>query len=60
LPSFVAASELAAGELYAIPIQQPILENAEAHLIKRAGRKLSFAANRMMQFMASNMSSLKN
>ena len=60
LPSFVAASELAAGELFAIPIQQPILENAEAHLIKRAGRKLSFAANRMMQFMASNMSSLKN
>ena len=38
--------------------QLAILENAEAHLIKRAGRQLSFAANRMMQYMASGMDSL--
>ena len=60
LPSFVAADELKAGELFVIPIRQKILENAEVHLIKRAGRRLSFAANRMMQYMISSMSSLKN
>jgi len=60
LPAFVAADELKTGELFALPIRQPIMENAEVHLIKRAGRRLSFAANRMMQYMASSMSSLKN
>jgi DNA-binding transcriptional LysR family regulator len=59
LPTFVAAEELAAGELFALPIRQPILENAEAHLIKRAGRRLSFAANKMLQYMATGMSSLR-
>ncbi len=59
LPCFVAADELRAGELFAIPIRHPILENAEVHLIKRAGRRLSFAANRMMQYMVGGMSALK-
>lgn len=59
LPAFVAASELDAGELFAIPIRQPIMESAEAHLVKRAGRKLSFAANKMLNYMASGMSSLR-
>ncbi|MEI7613261.1 MAG: LysR family transcriptional regulator [Betaproteobacteria bacterium] len=60
LPSFVAADELEAGELFAIPVRQSIMENAEVHLIKRPGRRLSFAATRMMQYMASGMRSLKN
>jgi DNA-binding transcriptional LysR family regulator len=59
LPYFVAAGDLEAGVLHAIPIKQPILENAEAHLIKRAGRKLSFAANKMLQYMAGGLSSLR-
>lgn len=59
LPRFVVASELAAGELFALPVCQPILENAEAHLITRAGRKLSFAANKMQHYMASGMASLR-
>jgi DNA-binding transcriptional LysR family regulator len=59
LPSFVARSEIEAGELHAIPIRQSLLENAEAHLIKRAGRKLSFAANKMLQYMAAGLSSLR-
>ncbi len=59
LPAFVVRSELEAGELFAITIQQPILENAEAHLITRTGRKLSIGANKMLQYMASGMSSLR-
>lgn len=59
LPPFIVSEELAAGELLAIPIQQPILEQAQAHLAKRAGRKLSLAANRMMQYMTSSMASLR-
>ena len=58
LPACAVISELENGELFAMPIKQAILENAEAHLIKRAGRQLSFAANRMMQYMASGMDSL--
>ena len=59
LPTFVAAEELAAGELFALPIKQPILENAEVHLIKRAGRKLSFAANKMLYYMMPGLASLR-
>jgi DNA-binding transcriptional LysR family regulator len=59
LPTFVAAEEIAAHELYAIPIRQPILEQAEVHLIKRAGRKLSFAANRMLHYMKPGLRSLR-
>lgn len=59
LPTFVVASELKSGELYAIPVRHPILENAEAHLITRAGRKLSFGANKMLQYMATGLSSLR-
>ena len=59
LPAFVAADELQTGDLFALPIRHPILENAEVHLIKRAGRRLSFAANRMAQYIMARMSSLK-
>ena len=59
LPAFVAADELQSGDLFALPIRQPILENAEVHLIKRAGRRLSFAANRMAHYMIARMSSLR-
>lgn len=59
LPAFVVRSELEAGELFAIPIRHPILENAEAHLITRAGRKLSNGANKMLQYMSSGMSSMR-
>jgi len=59
LPTFVAAEELKAGEVFALRIQQPIMENAEVHLIKRAGRKLSFAANEMLHYMTPGLSSLR-
>lgn len=59
LPAFAVAAELEAGELTAIPIEHPILENAEAHLVTRVGRKLSVAANKMLQMMASQMTAFR-
>ncbi|CAG9227456.1 LysR family transcriptional regulator [Paraburkholderia tropica] len=55
MPSFAVAAELQAKELYAIDIAHPILENAEAHLVTRVGRKLSVAANKMLQLMTAQM-----
>ncbi|MFP3613225.1 LysR family transcriptional regulator [Paraburkholderia sp. DD10] len=52
LPAFAVTSELKAGELKAIPIEHPILQNAEAHLVTRVGRKLSVASNKMLQMMS--------
>ncbi|MFT0171393.1 LysR family transcriptional regulator [Paraburkholderia mimosarum] len=55
LPAFSVSTELDAGELFAIPIDHPLLANAEAHLITRVGRKLSVASNKMLQLMHSQM-----
>ncbi|MBN3810471.1 LysR family transcriptional regulator [Paraburkholderia sp. Ac-20347] len=55
MPSFAVAAELQAKELFAIEIAHPILENAEAHMVTRVGRKLSVAANKMLQLMTSQM-----
>ncbi|WP_341313580.1 LysR family transcriptional regulator [Paraburkholderia sp. IMGN_8] len=55
LPEFAVATEIAAGELFAIEISHPLLEKAEAHLISRVGRKLSVASNKMLQMMNSQM-----
>lgn len=49
LPAFAVSTEIDAGELFAIPIDHPILANAEAHLVTRVGRKLSVASNKMLQ-----------
>lgn len=59
LPAFAVATELEAGELTAIPIEHPILENAEAHLVTRVGRKLSVAANKMLQLMSTQMTAFR-
>lgn len=59
LPSFVVSSELASGELFTIPVKHPVMENAEAHLITRSGRKLSSAANKMLQYMSSRLTSMQ-
>jgi len=58
LPDFVAFAELEAGQLFSIPVDQPTLQAAEAHLITRRGRKVSMAANRMMQYMSSGLACL--
>ncbi|AOJ26995.1 MULTISPECIES: LysR family transcriptional regulator [Burkholderia] len=55
MPAFAVAAELQAKELFAIEIAHPILENAEAHMVTRVGRKLSVAANKMLQMMMGQM-----
>ncbi|RQS66447.1 LysR family transcriptional regulator [Burkholderia sp. Bp8963] len=55
LPAFAVSTEIDAGELFAIPIDHPILANAEAHLVTRVGRKLSVASNKMLQLMNAQM-----
>jgi len=55
LPEFAVTAELESGELRAIPIDDPVLEAAEAHLITRTGRKLSVAANRLVSYCSSLM-----
>lgn len=59
LPDFVAFGELQSGRLYSIPVSQPILQAAQVHLISRTGRKLSMAANRMLQYMSSGLACLR-
>ncbi|VVE01222.1 LysR family transcriptional regulator [Pandoraea capi] len=55
LPTFAVSQEIEAGVLCAVPIDHPILNSAEAHLITRAGRRLSGAANRLLTHLASKM-----
>ncbi|WP_175821695.1 MULTISPECIES: LysR family transcriptional regulator [unclassified Burkholderia] len=55
MPAFAVTAELQARELFAIEIAHPILENAEAHMVTRVGRKLSVAANKMLQMMTGQM-----
>ncbi|WP_109478710.1 LysR family transcriptional regulator [Paraburkholderia sp. C35] len=55
LPAFSVTTEMDAGELFAVPIDHPLLKNAEAHLVTRVGRKLSIASNRLLQLMHSQM-----
>jgi DNA-binding transcriptional LysR family regulator len=49
------AAELAAGELAAIPVDNALLQNSEAHVVTRVGRQSSPAANRLLQHIASQM-----
>ena len=55
LPPFAARNEILNGDLYSIPVDNPILHGSEAHIITRVGRKLSSAANRLMQHLGSRM-----
>lgn len=55
LPAFAVSQEIEAGVLRALPVDHPILNNAEAHLVTRAGRRLSGAANRLLTHLASKM-----
>lgn len=59
MPAFAVATELQAKELFAIEIAHPILENAEAHMVTRVGRKLSVAANKMLQMMTGQMQAFR-
>jgi DNA-binding transcriptional LysR family regulator len=55
LPPFAARNEIMNGDLYSIPINNPLLLSSEAHIITRVGRKLSTAANKLMQHLGNRM-----
>lgn len=55
LPPFAARNEILNGDLYSIPVDNPLLLDSEAHIITRVGRKLSTAANRLMQHLGNRM-----
>lgn len=54
-PRFVADHELRAGKLIAIRLTDPILEQGAAHLVVRAKRRLPEATERLVEFLAANL-----
>ena len=59
LPQCAVAAELEQGLLCAIPIQNAALQSTEVQLITRAGRHLSPAANRFLQYCMQGMQAFK-
>ncbi|SDV47964.1 LysR family transcriptional regulator [Chitinasiproducens palmae] len=55
LPAFAVSDELDAGTLFALELDHPLFRQAQAHLVTRVGRRLSVAANRMLQMMGAQM-----
>jgi DNA-binding transcriptional LysR family regulator len=60
LPLFAVTVELANHELYAIPVRNTLLARSEAHLITRTGRKLSTAADRLLQHLSTRMNAFQS
>ena len=60
LPLFAVTAELAKHELYSIPIDNTLLSHSEAHLVTRTGRKLSTAAERLLQHLSSKMKAFQS
>ena len=59
LPAFAIASELESGEIFCRDVDHPLFLDAEAHLITRAGRRLSMAATKMLQVLTSQMQAFR-
>ena len=55
LPKCSVTTELQQGQVVAVPIHNPALLSAEVQLITRAGRQLSPAANRFLQYCMQGM-----
>jgi DNA-binding transcriptional LysR family regulator len=55
MPAFAAAKELRDGEVIALPIDHPILQTAEAHIITRHGRRLPPATLGLLQHLIKRM-----
>jgi len=55
LAPLAVAPELESGELIAIPVDNPILQRPETHVVTRIGRMLSPAANRLLQMLCRRM-----
>jgi DNA-binding transcriptional LysR family regulator len=59
LPAFAITSELESGEIFCRDVDHPLFLDAEAHLITRAGRRLSMAATKMLQVLTSQMQAFR-
>jgi DNA-binding transcriptional LysR family regulator len=59
MPSIVVKSEIKAGSLVALKINNPITANAEMHLLVRRGRRLSPASSRALVEMTRYMSAMR-
>lgn len=59
LPVFPVAADIAEGSLVALPIDNPLLEAAEAQLIARRGRELPGAAGHLLRFLAGRMQAFR-
>jgi DNA-binding transcriptional LysR family regulator len=55
MPAFAATRELSDGEVIALPIDHPILEGCEAHIVTRHGRRLPPATLRLLQHLIKRM-----
>lgn len=60
LPEFVVSREIDDGHLIAVPIDQEILQQGEAHMITRLGRQLSEGPHRLLQHLTRWMKALKD
>ena len=55
LPAFAIAADIAEGSLMALPVQNSILESAEAKVITRTGRNLPPAATHLLRYLTAQM-----
>jgi DNA-binding transcriptional LysR family regulator len=60
LPAFSITQEMQMGELVATPIDNPILAQAQAHIVTRLGRQLSPAANQLLLSLMSSMQAFRS
>lgn len=59
LPAFAVSQETDRRELVAVPIDNPVLASAEAHIVTRLGRQLSPAANRLLLHLIAAMKAFR-
>ncbi len=55
LPAFAIASDIADGTLVALPVQNSLLEGAEAKVVTRTGRHLPPAAVNLLRYLSAQM-----
>jgi DNA-binding transcriptional LysR family regulator len=60
LPEFAASAELAEGRLGAVPLADPVLAGASAHLLRRAGRRLPEGAALLAEWLAEHLAALRH
>jgi len=58
LPRFAVVRELEEGQLVARTVQSQAFLDAEAHVVLRRGRRLSFAGEKMLTYLAASLAAL--